>query len=55
MNFDNILGFLQKDIDDADIHAHVKDCTSLASDQFLKCIDEKLDTETSSRIIAAGD
>lgn len=41
---------------DVDTNAHLKGCTSVASvDQFMKCIDEKLDTEIFSRSIAAGD
>ena len=61
-NFESIKAFLQNDTGNADISAHLKDCsfcatyTSVASvDKFLKCLDEKLDKETCSRITAAGD
>ena len=61
-NFESIIAFLQNDTGDGDISALLKDCSSrapytsaaLVVDQFLKCLDEKLDKETCSRIIAAG-
>ena len=51
-NFESIIAFLQNDIGDTDINAHLKDCSSRATftsvalvDQFLKCSDEILDKE----------
>ena len=61
-NFGSIIAFLQNDICDAVISVHLTDCSSCATntsaasvDQFLKCLDEKLDKETCSRIISAED
>ena len=61
-NFESIIAFLQNDIGDTDINAHLKDCSSRATctsvalvDQFLKCLDEILDKEMWSRVIAAID
>ena len=58
--FEGIVGFLQNDVGNADINAHLNDCSSRATytsvasvDQFLKYTSEKLNTVTYFRVIAA--